>query len=85
MADITTFTRAKDWAIIVLIGFVISLLGIVAAENRDRISKLEEQNYYLNRQVLQSMRDRMTRIEVTVENLERYCRQTRIRSDRSEE
>lgn len=37
MADLGNFTRAKDWAIVVLVGLVFSLLGAVAHENRQRI------------------------------------------------
>lgn len=41
MADLSSFTRAKDWAIIALFGGVISLGSMIVADNRSRIDKVE--------------------------------------------
>lgn len=41
MSDLSTFTRSKDWIIVALVGVVFTLLGLVAAENRQRIRDLE--------------------------------------------
>lgn len=42
MADLTTYTRAKDWLIVALIGIVFTLLGVVATDNRRRIEIVED-------------------------------------------
>lgn len=42
MSDLSTFTKAKDWIIVTLVGLIFALLGMVAAENRRRIEAIEQ-------------------------------------------
>lgn len=41
MSDLGTYSRFKDWLVVLLVGLVISLIGIVAADNRRRIETVE--------------------------------------------
>lgn len=73
MADLTTFTRAKDWAIVLLVGLVLSLLGVVAAENKvhdtnsSRLTRVEE-SFSSH---AQEMSRRLERIEDKIDNLDK--------------
>lgn len=63
MADLSTYTRAKDWIIVALVGLVFTLLGIVATDNRRRIEVLE------NRQsAIESYSARIARLEEALQS-----------------
>lgn len=65
MSDISTFSRWKDWLLVALCGLVLTLLGAVAAENRQRIDRLEAEQI-IAREVRQQGFERLRAVEQSI-------------------
>lgn len=65
MSDISTFSRWKDWLLVALCGLVFTLLGAVAAENRQRIDRLEAEQI-IAREVRQQGFERLRAVEQSI-------------------
>lgn len=72
VADLSSFSRAKDWAIGLLIALVFSLLGMVASENRQRIEKVEARDETFDRR-LSTVENRDARQDEQITALQRHC------------
>jgi hypothetical protein len=59
VSDLSTFSKAKDWAIIALVGVIFSLLSLLANDNRRRIGELEIR--------VASIENRLIRMESKIE------------------
>lgn len=65
MSDIATFSRWKDWLLITLFGLVLTLVGLVAAENRQRLDRLEIETVEARR-IRQNGLERLRAVEQSI-------------------
>lgn len=65
MSDITTFSRWKDWLLLALFGLVMTLVAAVAAENRQRLDRLEVEMVE-SRKVRQQGFERLRAVEQSI-------------------